>query len=741
MLKNGNTNDIGSVKGYPSTVLEKEKLFEERQHLKNTINTLRKEMAELKSDNLKKDNEISKKDKVIEDIVVDSQNNVFGLNSSDSISKAKEANLLFKIKRQFKEFKKEYRKKCEELENLKKTMKVTKFNELSIEISSLTQEIDKLKKLYLHSLQQNELFENSLKEYQTLQDNFQKQHYLIINLQEGLTKSSEEIREKEEDFKKLKLIIDDKNNFLKKLKKELQISQSALEKMRHEKKENNEVVILRNKYESQIADLTREMNRFRDLADRKDRQVRELESNARKMTSGENQEKTRFFNYNDIKYIQENPESKFDNLTLLLKSKLQEKITENEKLKNKNRILEEKLELIEQQTGLKIKDEESQEEEEEDLKIEPRNEDSQRLRISQQDANEENDPYQTKHFDEDQFTEFTYIIIKNFEAKKLSRAAAEKMLREETIGTFSDTNSMSNNFIKNISMKLIKFLKIKNEEEKSKMNIFMNTLWNLTGNNLELFEEKFFALFDNIKIYSDEEFFILSKKLKKNIMQYSSFLLNSLKLVDINNSGYVTFLTFRKILESVNLKLKDQYIEFLIYVMKSNDEKEESIYSLNYEAMFRLINKAPDDSKNESSEIDYDNEEESEIVITQEEFNEKINRFFLKLSSYLKSKNISIRDLFRGKIYKVNEFEKSDQFKNIKEEAVELQTFLFEIKNIGLDLSNLDVYCIFTKLKIIDDYEAISIQTLESEITKSQKDSAFGQGVQGVECIDFGIIY
>ncbi len=739
MLKKANTNENGSTKGYPSTAMEKEKLFEERQHLKSTINILRKEMAVLKSDNLKKDNEISKKEKVIEDIVVDSQNNVFGLNSSDFLSKAKEANLLFKIKRQFKELKKEYNIKCEELENLKKTMKVTKFNELSIEISALTQEIEKLKKLYLHSLQQNELFENSLKDYQILQDNFQKQHYLIINLQEGLTKSSEEIKEKDEESKKLKFIIEERNTFLKKLKKELQSSQSALEKMKQDKKENNELVILRNKYESQIADLTREMNRFRDLADRKDRQVRELESNARKMIPGETQEKTRFFNYNDIKYIQENPESKLDNLTLLLKSKLQEKIKENEKLKNKNKLLEEKLEMIEQQTGIKIKNEESQEEEEEeDQNFDNKNEDSQRLRISQQDYNEENDPYKTKQFDDDQFTEFTYIIIKNFEAKKLSRSAAEKMLREDTIGTFSDTNSMSNNFIKNISVKLIKFLKIKNEEEKSKVNIFMNTLWNLTGKNLELFEEKFFALFDNIKTYSDEEFLTLSKKLKKNILQYSSFLLNSLKLVDINNSGYVTFLTFRKILESVNLKLKDRYIEFLIYIMKSNDEKEESIYSLNYEAMFRLINKAPDDSKMESSEIDYENEEESEIVITQEEFNEKINRFYSKLSVYLQSKNITIRDLFRGKIYKVDEFEKSEVFKNIKDEAVELQTFLYELKNIGLDLSNLDVYCIFTKLKIIDDYEAISIQTLESELSKYYKDVAFGKGVQGVEGIDFG---
>jgi hypothetical protein len=739
LLKKANTNENGSTKGYPSTAMEKEKLFEERQHLKSTINILRKEMAVLKSDNLKKDNEISKKEKVIEDIVVDSQNNVFGLNSSDFLSKAKEANLLFKIKRQFKELKKEYNIKCEELENLKKTMKVTKFNELSIEISALTQEIEKLKKLYLHSLQQNELFENSLKDYQILQDNFQKQHYLIINLQEGLTKSSEEIKEKDEESKKLKFIIEERNTFLKKLKKELQSSQSALEKMKQDKKENNELVILRNKYESQIADLTREMNRFRDLADRKDRQVRELESNARKMIPGETQEKTRFFNYNDIKYIQENPESKLDNLTLLLKSKLQEKIKENEKLKNKNKLLEEKLEMIEQQTGIKIKNEESQEEEEEeDQNFDNKNEDSQRLRISQQDYNEENDPYKTKQFDDDQFTEFTYIIIKNFEAKKLSRSAAEKMLREDTIGTFSDTNSMSNNFIKNISVKLIKFLKIKNEEEKSKVNIFMNTLWNLTGKNLELFEEKFFALFDNIKTYSDEEFLTLSKKLKKNILQYSSFLLNSLKLVDINNSGYVTFLTFRKILESVNLKLKDRYIEFLIYIMKSNDEKEESIYSLNYEAMFRLINKAPDDSKMESSEIDYENEEESEIVITQEEFNEKINRFYSKLSVYLQSKNITIRDLFRGKIYKVDEFEKSEVFKNIKDEAVELQTFLYELKNIGLDLSNLDVYCIFTKLKIIDDYEAISIQTLESELSKYYKDVAFGKGVQGVEGIDFG---
>mgnify|MGYP003422824054 CR=1 FL=1 len=37
-----------------------------------------------------------------------------------------------------------------------------------------------------------------------------------------------------------------------------------------------------------------------------------------------------------------------------------------------------------------------------------------------------------------------------------------------------------------------------------------------------------------------------------------------------------------------------------------------------------------------------------------------------------------------------------------------------ELKKLEIELDTIDIYCIYTKLKIIDDFEAISINTLEN---------------------------
>ena len=71
------------------------------------------------------------------------------------MNKAKDFNLLNRIKKQYKDLQKELRLKNEENENLKKIVKVTKINEFTIEIKTLSEEMEKLKKLYSHALQQN----------------------------------------------------------------------------------------------------------------------------------------------------------------------------------------------------------------------------------------------------------------------------------------------------------------------------------------------------------------------------------------------------------------------------------------------------------------------------------------------------------------------------------------------------------------------------------------------------------
>jgi hypothetical protein len=40
--------------------------------------------------------------------------------------------------------------------------------------------------------------------------------------------------------------------------------------------------------------------------------------------------------------------------------------------------------------------------------------------------------------------------------------------------------------------------------------------------------------------------------------------------MDKDKSGYLSFMNFRKILETTNFNVKDKYIEYMIYKMKSS---------------------------------------------------------------------------------------------------------------------------------------------------------------------------
>lgn len=767
-----------------SSTLEKEKLYEEALQLKTQINQLKRELASAKSDIHKKDLEINKKDKVIEDIAADS--GIYSGNGDNIIGKAKDTTLIIKMKKQYKELKKDYGLKCDEVEELKKLAKITKFNELTIEINTLTEELNKIKTLYTHSLQQNEMSENKSKDLHDLQENFSKQHFIIISLQEALAKANEEIRSKDEEINKLKSSVYDKSEAMKKMKRDLQISNQVNEKLSKERREpEGESSALKNRYETMISDLQREASRYRDMTDRSNRQVRELESQIKRMgMSGNNNNNFKTFNYNDIKHIQENPEEKYDNITLLLKSKLQEQVTEKEQMRKVNRNLKKKIKFYEQQLGYKVNDEDvqnldgtSSDEEvnnrERERKIDnnrnsgnhfgrekqqkdilkqennnANNDNSQNQSINMEKENkksnisnlsnindnhnrsgeQENDPLKSGMFTEDQLTEFTYIMIKNFEAKHLNyEEANDKIIREaffvnrESSSLNTDTNAIINKLCFSINT----HLNIKKEEDKNKIRMFLTAILALSNSDIEVFMEKVISLFYNVKIYKQEKENKIKKKLRKYLKSHADYLKNILVSNDANKTGLVTFISLRKILESISLRLKDKYIEYLIYAMKSANttSPSASIYDLNYDIMFKIIEEAPDDSKDSfsSDDEDFNNEsneekDESEIVITSDQFHEKVNNFLKSLMDHMKENKTSIRQIFSSRIYRPCEVEKDPMFKEYSDEAVELKIFLEEMNKINISLSNLDVYCLYTKFKIVDDYEAISITGIEREL-------------------------
>jgi hypothetical protein len=103
----------------------------------------------LKSENLRLEKELSHKEKLIQDVVSQSQTGITGSpeNFSRTLNKTKETYLVDKIKQQYKHLQLYSKQKEEELDKLKKNSKVTKITELSEEVRVLSLELSKLKEI------------------------------------------------------------------------------------------------------------------------------------------------------------------------------------------------------------------------------------------------------------------------------------------------------------------------------------------------------------------------------------------------------------------------------------------------------------------------------------------------------------------------------------------------------------------------------------------------------------------
>ena len=140
--------------------LDREKLVQENIKLKTQLNKLEAEKINHKREITNLEMEINKKDKIIETMINDTQSN---LNNENN--KVSEMHLVLNVKRQYKELKKIYEKNQQELNATKKNVKFTKINELNTENQIYNEQINKLKNLYEHSLEQKQSLEKNENEF------------------------------------------------------------------------------------------------------------------------------------------------------------------------------------------------------------------------------------------------------------------------------------------------------------------------------------------------------------------------------------------------------------------------------------------------------------------------------------------------------------------------------------------------------------------------------------------------
>ncbi len=304
--------------------------------------------------------------------------------------------MIINLKKQFNELKKEYKIKCDQYENLKKSSKSTKINELIIENRELSEEVFKLKNFYDISIQQNIFNENKLVEYSNIQENFNKQQFTLIAYQENLKKLELDLISKDNEIKRLNDIIYEKSQTSFKIKKDMSLN------------------MLKSVDSSRVNSINKEIINYKS----------EAETNGYK-------KKLNYMNIDDSNNNSEKKKfiSNFDesNNISLLKSKLQEANFQNDSLEKKNKELEEKLKNFENA-----------------------------YQSSTSSTQWIRNRLNYELLNEDQMNEMIYILIKNLEANKIDYHILDLRLFSNISTTFIESkqflDELSSSFITILDM-------------------------------------------------------------------------------------------------------------------------------------------------------------------------------------------------------------------------------------------------------------------------------------------------
>ena len=651
--------------------------MQENIKLKTQINKMETEKINIRREKTNLENEINQKDKIIENMINETQSNT---NQSNKVS---EMHLVLNVKRQYKELKKAYEKNQQELIQAKKNTKITKINELNTENKIFNEQIDKLKNLYNHSKEQKQSLKKNVNDFDIMRQALSQKDYIILNFQENCQKMEAEIQQLNTEKEKLKNQTLKKEEMINKIKTKLENQSKENEKliMKNNNIKKSEVYLTaKNKYEAKIQKLKKDIAYYRDMNSKNERLLREAEKINQKPKKPQISRK--IFSSNPQPSIEISPSLKTETnqKILLLQSILSEEKNEKEKL------LQKVEELTQQLNTSKT--------------IEPKI-----ILANSYSAN--NIKSEIKAIDYDYLTEvhlneFIYILLKNLEANKIDMSILEsRVLNSDTLDLLKD-KSQYKLFITQLGNNFCEILKAKQKKDQEDIYSFINTfLYNnyvsKEKQNLEEFKSKFLSLFSKISFYSLEQRQELNKIIAIKFNKNKEKLIELLNYFDENEKGFICFNSIKKIFEQLNLKFKNDVKEYIIYVMKCFIDDGNYLKDLKYDNLLKILEETQiDPNENiDDLEVDEENKENKEgeddaIEITNEEYLSKVKDIISRICKVISTSKKSVDDYFLKIVSK-----SITDYKAIR--LIKLVDVLKEDFNI--ELSNIEIFCLFTKVK------------------------------------------
>ena len=562
-----NTKNRANSKKDKSSYHDAETLYEININLKREINKLKKEIMLIKAEIQRKDNELIKKDKLLQtafDKGIDDniEINTF-LNNNDNNNlflekDIKKNNYITKFRKQYNELKNKYKEKIEEISELKKNIKTTKLNELKIQNKETFKEFNKLKELYNNIFEENKINLEKIKKLNDTENELNEKNLIILQLQESLKLSSTNNIKNENEIEKLKKIIN-------RLQNENQILQNKLKSLFEHYNKKNEL---------------KESNPINNIFELNE----ELSLHPKKIKNGItfNNTNRSYLHINKINIERyENNKRKMSNISPLSNKYLNESKDSSNKKKDNN--INNKVNLINNNLN-KDENEKNFNNNDEEENISNKNE-------KLENKNGNNDTSQTM-----------YILIKNFEIMEISREDALTLIIKPILNDISNEKQIKNETLINMFTNKISSLIncSNNNNDINSISNLINSLLSESHNDLFDFIKSFLEIFDNIKIYKDntKEGNEIIKRINEALNKYKEYFINAY------NNEYISFIYFRSLLNDKNIILDDEDIEYLIYLMKKDCNKEKQNLNQNENNLDKQNN--INEEKIEKNEINID---------------------------------------------------------------------------------------------------------------------------------------
>jgi len=605
--------------------IEREQLYENNMQLKDIINKLKKELAETRNQVVKKDIEIRKKERIIKEC--SKENDIEAVHEMN-LEKARESTLVSLCKDKYNELKRSFKKKCEENDILNANIKITKLKEYQIQIDVLKSEMEKLRQLYLSTLDDNNRLNDFIKEYQVLKDKFIVQHNIINNLMKKCNQYNNDINDLKEENAVLKEQLEQYKRKRKQLysdKLKLQISNRKY--MEQKKNKESYDINIDDKMKS-ISYLEKERKEYKRLYELKNQECNKFIEENRKLKDSELKESPDSNKTGLYKSLLDESRHKIDIYELYLKKigvdkdklmkefgfdgvmnanmreindRIRTDVADNNNINNTNN----------NNNGFQSLDNNITINSVESINIQGRNNTGNSISISENTRSDAytrpntiaSNPNQTnpnglpsieEEKQEEQIKEenlllsLLHVFVKNIEAQGVTKEDINQKIDEICKLFENKEEATKEEFIAPFSKMLIETMKVTQEKDIEIINNFLNDFVDSLNGETAMFFNGLMEIFENIKDYNGVD---KNDELSFGLKKHKNELIETFKKYDTNNTNLVTFDIFRKIVQELNIIFDDETMEYLVYEMKKNVPENNSIFDLNYQIILNLLEK------------------------------------------------------------------------------------------------------------------------------------------------------